>query len=443
MSKVAVVGAGAAGLMVAGFLANDGHEVFVFDGNEKAGKKLYITGKGRCNLTNLCEAEEFLQNVVRGEKFMRSAIYNFTPQDAVDFFESLGLSTKVERGARVFPQSDKSSDVIKVLKEKHCKKVKFCFGEKVECVESVDCSSFDATPADTLSKVEEFREWAQDDNKKSCQPAFILSTKKGRFAFDKVVIATGGKSYVSTGSTGDGYSIAKAFGHKVVEAVPALCAIKLKDGFVKSLQGVSLKNVQLTSVADGKKRSFFGEMLFTDCGISGPIVLTASSFLNRAQNVALSLDFKPALSESQLEARLLRDFEANKNKELKTIFRGLLPKVVAEVFAKAVGLHEEQKIHSVTKEQRAKIVAGLKNFRLCFGGLYGLDAGIVTSGGVELSQINPKTFESKRVQGLYFVGEVLDVDALTGGFNLQCCWSCAKSCADNFLLSQKCQKGAY
>ncbi len=397
--KVAVVGGGASGLMVAGLLTKSGHDVTVLDHNEKAGKKLYITGKGRCNLTNLCPPDEFLQSVVCGEKFVRSAIYNFTSQDTVNFFEELGLRTKLERGNRVFPESDKSSDVIKVLKE-HCRDVKFCFKQNVKKIEKLGAK-------------------------------FLLTTDEHKFEFDKVVVATGGKSYSSTGSDGSGYKFAQNFGHKIVPIVPALCPIKLKDD-VSSLQGVSLKNVSLKVNFDGKKKEFFGEMMFTDCGITGPIVLTTSSFVNRAREVELSLDFKPALSTKQLENRLLRDFDGAKNKELKSVMRGLLPKAVAEVFVKKIGLDGEKKINSITKEEREKIVKNLKEFPLHFGGLYDLDAGIVTSGGVELSQINPKTFESKLVSGLYFLGEVLDVDALTGGFNLQICWAEAVSCAKNF-----------
>lgn len=397
--KVAVIGAGASGLFVAGLLSKQGEDVTVFEKNEKAGKKLYISGKGRCNLTNLCSVEDFLSNVVRGEKFLRGALSNFTSQDCVDFFESLGLRTKVERGNRVFPQSDKSSDVIKVL-QKHCSDVKFEF--------DFDCKS--------IEKVGD---------------KFVVIGNDKR-EFDRVIIATGGKSYSSTGSTGAGYSFAKKFGHTIVPVVPALCPIKLRDGFVRALQGVSLKNVDLKAIADGKKFSFFGEMLFTDAGISGPIVLSMSSFINRAKDVKMSLDFKPALSESQLDARLIRDFDENRNAEIKTIFRGLLPKSVAEVFAKEVGIDENRKVNSVTKEERAKIVKFLKDFPLEFDGLYPLDTGIVTSGGVDLKEVNPKTFESKLVSGLYFLGEVLDIDALTGGFNLQICWATAYYCAKNW-----------
>ena len=399
MSRIAVVGAGAAGLFVAGLLADNGHQVTVFDKNEKPGKKLFITGKGRCNLTNLCEPDDFLKNVVRGDKFLRSAIYSFTSQDCVRFFNGLGLETKVERGNRVFPQSDKSSNVIKAL-EKHCKKVEFRFCCEVENV-------------------------YKHENQ------FVVTTKNGKFDFGRVIIATGGASYKATGCDGAGYKFAKAFGHTIEEIVPALCPIKLKDKFVKSLQGVSLKNVCLNCVADGKKMSFFGEMLFTDIGISGPIVLTASSYVNRSQNVELSIDFKPALDEKQLDARLLRDFEENKNKDLKNVLKGLLPKAVADIFAQAVGLDENKKIHDITKKERESLLLGLKHFDLTYAGLYDIDAGIVTSGGVSLKEVNPKTFESKLVDGLYFVGEVLDVDALTGGFNLQIAWATAYACVKN------------
>lgn len=397
--KIAIVGAGAAGLFAAGFLVKDGHDVVVFDKNEKVGKKLFITGKGRCNLTNFCTPDEFLKNVVRGEKFLRTAIYNFSSFNAVEYFESLGLKTKVERGNRVFPESDKSSDVIKAL-QKHCEGVTFKLGCEIKQVVS------------TSDKI-------------------LLISKEKQFLFDRVIIATGGKSYVGTGSSGDGYAFAKNLGHEIVPIVPALCPIKVKDKFIKLLQGVSLKNVSLNAIADGKKMSFFGEMMFTDCGITGPIVLTASSCVNRAKKIDLSIDFKPALSLDQLDARLLRDFEENKNKDLKNVLKGLLPKAVADIFASVAGIDENKKNNSITKQERAKIVQTLKNFPINFDGFYPLDAGIVTSGGVSLSEINPKTFESKKQGGIYFIGEVLDVDAFTGGFNLQIAWATAYSCAKN------------
>ena len=402
MSKIAIIGAGASGLMVSGLLAKKGHDVYVLEKNEKVGKKLYITGKGRCNLTNLCLPDEFIKNVVRGEKFMTSAIYSFSSEDCIKFFEGLGLKTKVERGNRVFPESDKSSDVIKILKENHCKDVRFLF--KCEVL--------------SITK--------QNDK-------FLLNTNTGKMEFDNVIIATGGKSYKSTGSDGAGFKFAKMLGHTVETLVPALCPLILTDEFVKDLQGVSLKNVQLNVISDGKKFGLFGEMLFTDKGISGPVVLTVSSLINRAKDVKLSLDFKPALTQEQLEQRILRDFESSKNKNLKFVLNGLLPKTVAKVFADVVGVNADKKVHDITKSERKIIVENLKNFKLNYGGLYDIDTGIVTSGGVCLKEINPKTFESKLVSGVYFLGEVLDVDALTGGFNLQCCWSSAYACAENFV----------
>ncbi len=399
MEKIAVIGGGASGLFVGGLLCQKGFDVTIFDKNEKVGKKLFITGKGRCNLTNLCPVDDFLKNVVRGEKFLRSALYGFSSEDCVAFFEGLGLKTKVERGNRVFPLSDKSSDVIRVLERGHCQGVEFSL-----------CNA--------VSKVDK----TEDDK-------FVVSAEDGKHEFDKVIVATGGKSYSSTGSDGDGYKIARSFSHTIEEIKPSLCPIVVKDWFIKNLQGVSLRNVQLNAVADGKRLGQFGEMLFTDKGISGPIVLTMSCLINRAKNVELAIDFKPALGEKQLDQRLLRDFEENKNKDLKTVLKGLLQKSVAEVFAKAIGLDENKKIHDVTKEERQRILLGLKNFKLKYGGLYDLDAGIVTSGGVSLSEVNPKTFESKIVSGLYFLGEVLDVDAFTGGFNLQIAWATAYACA--------------
>lgn len=396
--KVAIIGAGASGLMLGGLLTKKDFDVTIFDKNEKAGKKLYITGKGRCNITNLCDVDEFLINVVRGDKFIKSAIYSFTPQDCVDFFENRGLKTKLERGNRIFPASDKSSDVIKTLLV-HCKDVNFKFNSNIEKIEK----------------------HGND---------FIVYSNGEKFIYDKVVIATGGASYTATGSDGSGYKFAKSFGHTVEEIRPALCPIKLKDD-LSALQGVSLKNVSLNAVVDGKKKSLFGEMLFTDIGISGPIVLSLSSLINRASSVSLSLDLKPALSESQLDARLLRDFDANKNKDFANILKGLMPNALVSFFAEKCHIALNKKVHDITKEERKKVIDTLKNLPLNYDGLYPLNAGIITSGGVSLKEVNPKTFESKLVSGLYFVGEVLDVDALTGGFNLQIAFASAYSCAKN------------
>ncbi len=401
--KVAIIGAGASGLMLGGLLVKKGFDVTIFDHNEKAGKKLFITGKGRCNITNLCDETEFLKNVVRGGKFLTSALYSFNSYDTVEFFNNLNLKTKAERGNRVFPESDKSSDVIKALL-KHCEGVSFVFNENI----------------DKITKVGEF---------------FKVTVKNKSYIVDKVVIATGGASYKATGSDGSGYKLAERLGHRVEKIVPALCPIKLNDD-VRTLMGLSLKNVTLKAKFDGKKKEFFGEMMFTGDGITGPIVLSMSSFVNRAKGVELALDLKPALTLEQLDARLLRDFEENKNKNISYIFKGLMPSSLVSFFAKKCGVDESKKVHEILKEERRKICETLKNFPLAFKSLYPLDAGIITSGGVALDEVNPKTFESKLVKNLYFIGEVLDVDALTGGFNLQIAFSTAYKCGESWCGHQ-------
>lgn len=397
--NVAIIGGGASGLMAGGYLSNQGHDVTIFDGNEKVGKKLFITGKGRCNLTNNCSADEVLANVVNGDKFLFSATYGFPPSSVIELFEQLGLKVKTERGNRVFPLSDKSSDVIKAL-ERFAKGCDIKLNEKVLSIK--------------LS-----------GNK------FVIKSQKGESEFDKVIIATGGKSYPATGSTGDGYRFAKLFGHTITEPHSALVPIKIKDKFCTELEGLSLKNVTLSCEIDGKAKSIFGEMLFTSDAISGPIALSLSSFIGLKNVNKLSIDFKPALTPQQLDGRLLRDFEENLNKNISYIIKGLLPQRLVSVFMKKVQISCETKVNSITKQMREKIVQLLKNFPLEYGGLYPIEAGIVTSGGVSLKEINPKTMESKLIKGLYFVGEVLDFDCLTGGFNLQCCFATAVACAKN------------
>ena len=394
--RVAIVGAGAGGLFVGANL-EDVDEVDIFDGNEKAGKKIYITGKGRCNLTNDCDKEKYLENVVNGKKFMMSAISQFEPKDTINFFEEHGLKLKTERGGRVFPFSDKASDVTKTL-VRCCKNCHFHFNEKVKKI--------------VFSGKQ-----------------FEVKTEQENYNFDKVIIATGGVSYPSTGSCGDGYKFAQDFGHKILKPKSALVPIKLKDKFVKSVMGMSLKNVTLNCEVDGKTFSRFGEMLFTNDGISGPIVLSMSSLIGEGKEISLAIDFKPALSEEQLEKRLLRSFGDNLNCNLSTVIRGLLPKNLVQPFLEKVGLLPEKKVNGVKVEERKKIVKFLKNFPLIFDRLYPVEYGIVTSGGVDLKEINPKTMESKLQKGLYFVGEVLDIDCLTGGFNLQTAFSTAYACA--------------
>lgn len=397
--KVCVIGGGASGLMCAGILSKYGHDVTLFDGNEKVGKKIYITGKGRCNFTNVCDKDEFLSHVVRGSKFLFSAINMFSSYDTLDFFEELGMKAVVERGNRAFPESNKASDVTKALK-KHCAKVSICLNEKVLSVKKTK--------------------------------DFVVETEKDSYSFDAVIVACGGKSYEATGSTGDGYSIAKSFGHNIVELKPALVPIELGDKFIKQIQGLSLKNVKLVVETEKKQYSEFGEMLFTDKGVSGPIVLTISSFINREKVKKMFIDFKPALNEAQLEKRILRDFDNSRNKNISYIIRGLLPKGLVEPFLERVGLDSDKKINSITANDRKKIINSLKCFDLSFKSLYNLNVGVITSGGVELKEINPKTMESKLVKDLYFIGEVLDIDALTGGFNLQVAFSTAYACANSF-----------
>lgn len=398
--KIAIIGAGASGLLAGGFLSQE-HDVTIFDKNEKCGKKLYITGKGRCNLTNDCDKEVYLANTVRGKKFMMSSINAFPPKQVIEFFEKLGLPTKVERGGRVFPQSDKASDVIKILQ-------KFC----QNCIIKLDEGVFDIA----------------FENAQNC---FKITTTQRTYNFDRVVIATGGKSYSATGSTGDGYKFAKKFGHTIVEIKPALVAIQLKDSFVKALQGITLKNVTLKAIADGKKLEFFGELLFTDKGLTGPIALSMSSHINRAEKVELSIDFKPALDETKLKDRCLRDIEANKNKSMSTFVGLFFPKAVGKVVLERIKIDEQKQVNSFTSKERQDFIEMTKNFKVSYDGLYPLESAIITSGGVDTKEINPKTMESKLQAGLYFIGEVLDIDCLTGGYNLTSAFATAYACAKN------------
>lgn len=403
--RVCVIGAGASGMMASIVLARGGADVALVEKNEKFGKKLYITGKGRCNLTNDCELDDMFANVVHGERFLRSSLYGFTPQDTMAFFEDSGLKLVVERGNRVFPFSQKSSDVIKTLQIEIANlKVKTYLG----------------------TEVKEIRKNAD---------GFKVVTPWESLECDKVVVATGGMSYPSTGSTGDGYAFARAFGLKIVEPRQALVPIIVKQN-VSALQGISLKNVNLCAIDENGKEiaSEFGEMLFTNRGLSGPIALTISSYINRKQNVRLSLDLKPALDESTLDKRILRDFDERKNQDIKNVTRALLPERLNAYVLKCANIAESKKVNEITKQERAKLVETIKNLRFDVSSLAPFSEAIVTAGGVDLKGLKP-TCECKDVEGLYFVGETIDVDALTGGFNLQLAFATAVCAARDILKS--------
>lgn len=394
--KIAIIGGGPAGMMCA-IKAAENHELTIFEKNEKLGKKLFITGKGRCNLTNYCDEREFLRNIVNNPSFMYSSIYSFSPFTIYYYFEELGLPLKVERGNRVFPASDKSSDVIKAYERKLKELgVKIKLNHEIKSIEKVD-------------------------------DHFILN---GREKFDKLVIATGGLSYKLTGSTGDGYKFAKDFGHKVISQVPGLIGINLKNNF--SLAGLTLKNVELKVLKDKKIiSSEFGEMLFTHRGISGPIVLTTSSKINRLKDFEMYLDLKPALDSEKLHNRILRDFGENQNKNIENVLKSLLPRDLILYVLEVADIDKDKKVNQITREERENLVETIKNFELKFDSLDDINRAIITSGGVDVSEIEPRTMESKKVPGLYFIGEVLDLDGLTGGFNIQIANSTGYSCGIN------------
>lgn len=393
--KVIVIGGGASGLMAAYSAAYNGHKVLLIEKNEKLGKKIYITGKGRCNVTNDCPPEDFLPNVVRGGKFLTGAVFSFPPERMMSFLEEQGLPLKVERGNRVFPVSNHASDVTKTL-EKACRS----YGTEIRLNETAERILV------------------------SNGAVSGIKTNCGVYECDTAIIATGGVSYPATGSTGDGYRFAKDAGHTVVPCVPSLVGLNLKNNSVP--QGLTLKNVVLSARRNGKLiYSEMGEMLFTHYGISGPLVLTLSSKVNRIpiKEISLHLDLKPALEENKLDMRLVRDFQERKNEDLKNVMRGLLPAGLITPILQAAKVPASKKANSVTKEERMSLVKILKDYRLFPESLRGFSEAVITSGGVELKEIDPKSMESKLVKGLRFCGEVLDVDACTGGFNLQIAFS--------------------
>lgn len=398
MAKVLIVGGGAAGMMAAFSAAEIGHDVYLFEKNEKLGKKIYITGKGRCNVTNACETEDIFNNIVTNKKFMYSSIYTFDNTRVQDFFEEAGCPLKTERGNRVFPVSDKSYDVINAL-ERRMNNVNV----KINLFSNV---------TDLIVENNTIK-------------GIVVNDKK--ISGDKVIIATGGFSYQSTGSTGDGHRLVSKYGHNITKCFPALVPFTIKEEDVKELQGLSLRNCRVT-ITDGKKKLYedFGELLFTHFGVSGPTVLSASSFLNdiiRKKELTLLIDLKPALDESTLDERILRDFEENINKNFANSLDKLLPKSLIPVIIERSKIPPEKKVNEITREERTRLLNIIKNLEFTITGLRGFNEAIITHGGVDVKEIDPGTMESKIIKNLYFAGEMIDVDAVTGGFNLQIAWS--------------------
>lgn len=398
--RVIVVGGGAAGLFCAGIAAQNGAEVLLFEKNEKTGRKLLITGKGRCNITNFCDNEEFISNIPTNPRFMYSAINAFSTYDTIAFFEELGVKTKVERGNRVFPVSDKAMDVCDALRN-------FALSNGVNII------------------TENVKGLIQKDG-----AVVGVKTDSKSYTSDSVVVATGGKSYPKTGSTGDGYAFAKSVGHCVKEPTPSLVPLVSDDSYCKELQGLSLKNVSI-KVTDNKTNSEiysdFGEMLFTHFGLSGPTILSASAHMREMSEnrYTVHIDFKPALDEETLDNRILKDFSKFINKDICNSLFELIPKSFIPVLLSVCGIDPHTKCNSVTSKQRKLMVSTLKNFKVNIKGFRPIDEAIITCGGVCVNEIDPKTMKSKIADNLYFAGEVIDVDAYTGGFNLQIAFSTA------------------
>lgn len=399
MNKVLIVGGGAAGLMAGIAAAQNGSQVIIFEKMRIPGKKMLITGKGRCNITNVCELQEFIKNIPGNGKFLNSALRAFNNDDVVNFFNSHGLATKVERGGRVFPVSDKAKDVVDTM-------IKVFYSLQGKIIS--DCKVL---------------ELIIQDNK-----AIGIKTVNGQFFGDKIIVAAGGASYPGTGSDGSGAKLCAKAGHTIVPLKPSLVPLESDYPYVEELQGLSLRNVNVTLLADGKKLAEeFGEMLFTHYGVSGPVILSMSNLaakaLDKKQQVELSIDLKPALNIEKLDARVQRDFSQYSKKQLSNGLKDLLPQSMISVVCDMAFLAEEKFINQISKEERKRLVATLKNFVVPITGTRPLAEAIVTAGGVSVKEINPKTMESKLINGLYFAGEVIDIDGYTGGFNLQAAFS--------------------
>lgn len=403
--SVAVIGGGAAGLLCAAVAGEAGAEVTLFEKNEKVGRKLAITGKGRCNLTNNCDPQEFIKSVVSNPRFLMSSIYSFTPSDTISLFEErLGVKLKTERGRRVFPESDKAYDIVDAL---------FCYA----------------------------RSNAKIINEKVCSVKkengnFTISTDKRNYSFDLAVIATGGRSYPLTGSTGDGYVFSKALGHTVTPLSPSLVPITSRDASCPSLMGLSLKNTALKIVNDKNRKVIyedFGEMMFTHFGLTGPMILSASSHLHgvNVSDCTAYIDIKPALDEKTLDAKILSVFESAKNKSFENAILPMIPSKFASYIPKYTEIDGKKKVCEITKEERKRFLYALKSFKVKLSGFRPIEEAIITRGGINVKEIDPKTMHSKLCQGLYIIGEVLDLDAYTGGYNLQIAFSTAYAAASD------------
>lgn len=408
MANVLIIGGGAAGMMAGVMAAQQGHQVSVLEQNEKLGKKLYITGKGRCNVTNACEeVEDLIQSVVSNPKFLYSAFYGYTNHQAMEFFREAGVPLKTERGGRVFPVSDHSSDIIKALE----RKMK-ALGVKIHLHTRV---------REILVREGQVRGLILEDGRE--------------LSGDRVIVATGGLSYPSTGATGDGYQFAAACGHKVTGLQPSLVPLTAGEDYIPGLAGLSLRNINF-SVFDGKKCLYeeFGELMFTHSGVTGPVVLSASAHVGKLlkkRHLKAGIDLKPALTREQLDARILREFQGGMNKQFKNVIGALYPASLTPVMIELSGISRDKPVHDITREERERIVEITKAFPLTITGMGEFKEAIITKGGVSVKEVDPSTMESRLVKGLYFIGEVLDLDAVTGGFNLQIAWSTAWLAAQN------------
>ncbi|MBR1901150.1 MAG: NAD(P)/FAD-dependent oxidoreductase [Lachnospiraceae bacterium] len=410
MNRIVIVGGGAAGMMAACAAAAQGAEVVLLEKNEKLGRKIYITGKGRCNFTNCCETDEFFSNIPRNPRFLYSSVRGFDSEAVRNWFEDRGVRTKVERGNRAFPLSDHASDITRGLESEMRR-----LGVKIRLHSEVKQLLFE-----NMNEAEESAAGVR-------RVSGVILSDGTKIEASKVIVATGGLSYPSTGSTGDGYRFAEGAGHKVSERTPSLVPMNTKEADIPLLQGLSLKNVTLT-VRSGKKKLYsgFGEMMFTHFGITGPLVLSASADIQnqiRKGELGAEIDLKPALEEEKLNARILREFGENPNRAVHNVVSSLYPAKLIPVILERAGIDPDMPVHDVTKQQRQALVYTTKHFAFTVTSLRGYNEAVVTRGGVNVKEIDPSTMESKLVRGLYFAGEVLDVDGYTGGFNLQIAWS--------------------